>query len=168
MNLRLSFLLFAMSVPAAAQSAATFYQQACGPRDASFSVQQVNKQAPTAPDPGKALVYVIQRSPGIRFVTRVGLDGAWARVIDGDSYVPLTVTPGEHHLCAATQDRKNPEAELIHFKAEPGKVYYYLVRCMPGSNDSGRFITMSLDVVDSEEARYLIASDTQSVAKPKP
>lgn len=168
MNPRLLLLLFAMSIPAGAQSAASLYQHACGPTSAAFTVEHVDRQPPSAPESGKALVYVIQKSKGIRFTTRVGLDGAWVNVVDGDSYVPLSVTPGEHHLCAATQDRKKPEVELVRFNAEPGKVYFYLLRGMTGSNDSGRFITMELGPVDSDEARYLIASDPQSVANPRP
>ena len=160
------FALLLSSIPALAQSADALYGQACGPKDASFLVDHVKGQSRTSPDQGKALVYIIQTEsmPGI--ITRIGLDGSWGGAIQGNSFIPLSVTPGEHHLCAATQDRKHPEAELVHFKAEAGKVYFYLVRVT--ADDVGNGFTMAFDVVDRDEALYLIASDPQSVAKPKP
>jgi len=160
-------LFLLMSIPAAAQSADTLYQQACGPKDASFVVEQIKGQ-PATPEPGKALVYIIQKESGTHFTTRVGLDGAWVGVVQRDSYIPVSVAPGEHHLCAASQDRRNPDAELVHFMAEAGKVYYYLVRGTAANVGAGAFLTMQFDAVDRDEALYLIASDPQSVAKPKP
>src|SRR5580658_9737890 len=54
-------LLLIASIPALAQSADVLYSQACGPKDANFAVEQVKGQPPASPDPGKALVYVIQK-----------------------------------------------------------------------------------------------------------
>ena len=125
--LPLSLLLIA-SLSASAQSADAIYQQACGPKDASFQLQQVKGNPPAQPEPGKALVYFIQKQSGMNFMTRIGLDGSWAGVIEGDSYIFASVAPGEHHVCAATMGLKDPEAEFVHFTAEAGKVYYYLVR----------------------------------------
>jgi len=153
-------------IPALAQSADALYGQACGPKDASFVVDQVKGQAPASPAPGKALVYVIQKESSRSIFTRIGLDGSWGGVIQDNSFIPISVSPGEHHLCAATQDRKHPEAELVHFKAEAGKVYFYLVRVTAA--DVGNGFTMAFDAVDRDEALYLIASYPQSVAKPKP
>jgi hypothetical protein len=160
----LLLLFLAMSIPAVAQSADSIYQQACGPKDARFDVQQVKGQTPTAPEPGKALVYFIQKETDPIFITRIGLDGAWAGVLQHDSYIFASVAPGEHHACAATQDRKNPGAELLHFTAEAGKTYYYLVRGIVG----GGFATMEFGPADRDEALFLIASDPQSAAIPKP
>ena len=75
----LAILLLAMSASAAAQTTDALYRQACGPKDAKFVVEQVKGQPPTVPEPGKALVYFIQKQSGINFTTRVGLDGAWQR-----------------------------------------------------------------------------------------
>ncbi len=158
---------FALSMAAAAQSGDDLYKQACGPKQAQFTVKQMNG-SPAAAVPGKALVYVIQKESGILFTTRVGLDGNWSGVIQGDSYIPLSVTPGEHHLCATTQDRKNPIPELLHIRVEAGKTYYVLVRASWVSTDTGRVdLPMSLTALDIDEARYLIATDTQSVATQK-
>lgn len=169
MKVLFALLLFAVSASATAQTADAIYKQACGPKDASFDVKQVFDVEPSAaPEPGKALVYFIQKESGPYFTTRVGLDGSWVGVIQHDSYFFVSVVPGEHHACAATQDRKHPGAELIHFTAEAGKTYYYLVRGIAATtSDSSNFATMVFGAADRDEALFLIASDPLSVAKPK-
>ena len=56
---------------------------------------------------------------------------------------------------------------LAHFTAEPGKVYYFRTRF----HDSGRIGAappyVDIDPVDSDEARYLLASYPMSVSQPK-
>jgi hypothetical protein len=132
---------------------------------AEFVVEQVKKQAPAAPEPGKAIVYFIQKESGPYFTTRVGMDGAWIGMIQHEAYIFVSVAPGEHHACAATLNQKHREAELVHFVAEAGKAYYYLVRGIGGAGkDSG---TTVISPADLDEALFLIASDPQSVAKPK-
>lgn len=157
-------LLFSLSVGAAAQSADALYQQACGPKAAEFDVQLVKSQPPAAPEPGKALVYFIQRENYPLFITRVGLDGAWVGVLQHESWIPISISPGEHHACAASQDRKHPGPELLHFTAEAGKTYYLLVRGIAGN--VGGLYSMEIGPADRDEALYLIAADPQSVAKP--
>jgi hypothetical protein len=159
-------LLVAMSLPAAAQSADALYQQACGPKDAKFVVQVAKGQPPAGPEPGKALVYFIQKDAGMPLTTRVGLDGTWVGVAQRDSYIFASVTPGDHHACAATTNTRHPQPELVHFKAEAGKVYYFLLRGIGGTVGYGEFYSMEFVQVDRDEALYLIATDPQSVAKP--
>jgi hypothetical protein len=163
-----ALLIFAVSVSATAQTADAIYKQACGPKEAAFTVELVKGQPPAAPEPGKALVYFIQKESGTYFTTRVGLDGAWVGVIKRDSYVFASVAPGEHHACAASQDRKNPKPELARFTAEAGKVYYYLVRGIGVTADGGGFATLLFGAADRDEAFFLLASDPQSVATPMP
>jgi hypothetical protein len=164
MKVLFALLLLAVSASATAQTADAIYQQACGPKDARFVVEQVQGQPPAAPEPGKALVYFIQKQSAPIFVTRVGLDGAWVGVILHNSYIFVSVAPGEHHACAATQDRKKPGAELVHFTAEAGKTYYFLVR---GNGGYGDFATMEFGPADRDDALYSIASNPMSVSKPK-
>jgi hypothetical protein len=159
----LLLLLLVVSIPVAAQTADAIYQQACGPLDARFDVEQVKGQPPAAPEPGKALVYFIQKDSGFPFTTRVGLDGAWVGVLQRDSYIFFSVVPGEHHACAATLNRKHPEAEFVDFTTEAGKTYYYLVRSIMDRSD-----IRELGPADRNETLFLIASDPQSVAKPRP
>ncbi len=154
-----------VSVSGTAQTADALYKQACGPLKAKFVVQQAKGNPPAAPEPGKALVYFIQKESGSPFTTRVGLDGAWVGVLQNDSYIFASVAPGEHHACAATTNRKHPEAELVSFTVEAGKAYYYLVR---GTGGPYAIPTMEFGPANRDEARYLIASDPQSVATPAP
>ena len=160
-----ALLLFAVPVSATAQTADAIYKQACGPKEAAFTVELVKGQPPAAPEPGKALVYFIQKETGTYFTTRVGLDGVWVGVIQHDSYIFASVAPGEHHACAATLNRKHLEAELIHFTVEAGNIYYYLVRGTAGIY--GGFGAMEFGPPDSDEALALIASDPQTVSKPE-
>lgn len=159
-------LIVPMSAFAAAQTADTLYRQACGPLNTRFTVEQVEDKPPTAPEPGKALVYFIQQETGPYFTTRVGLNGAWVGVLQHDSYIFISVAPGEHHACAASLNRKHPQAQLVHFTAEAGKVYYYLVRGIAGGSGIGGFSAMNFGLADRDEALYLIASDPKSVATP--
>jgi hypothetical protein len=159
-------LLLLVSLSASAQSADAIYQQACGPKNTSFEVHQVKGNPPAEPEPGKALVYFLQKKWGGNLMTRVGMDGAWAGVIQGNSYIYASVEPGEHHVCAASMGLKNPDAEFVHFNAQAGKVYYYLVRAE--LIDNGGPLTMPIDPVDRDEALYLIASDPKTTATPKP
>jgi hypothetical protein len=163
MKALLALLLCAAYLSATAQTADAIYRQACGPRGEQFMVEQVKGQPPTASEPGKALVYFIQLEDSPIFTTRIGLDGDWVGVIQHDSYIFASVTPGEHHACAASQDRKHPGAEFAHFTAEAGKNYYYLVRGITG----GVTYTLLFGAADRDEALYLIAADPQSVAHPK-
>jgi hypothetical protein len=161
-----------MSIPMAAQSADAIYKTACGPKKIEFTVELVNGQSPTAPEPGKALVYFIQKEAGMPFTTRVGLDGSWVGVIQRDSYIAVSVAPGEHHACAATRNRNDPRPELLHFTAEAGKVYYFLMRGIAGDAGYGAGYgadyTMIFGPADRDNALYLIASDPRSVATRKP
>lgn len=165
MRTSLCVLLLALSLPAAAQTADAIYQRACGPRQAAFTVEQVNAKPPAAPEPGKALVYIIQQQFRQNYTTRIGLDGAWVGVIQANSYIVVPIVPGEHHACAATLNRKHMEAELLSFTAEAGEVYYLLVRGIGSYNGP---ITTLFGPADRDEASLLIASDPQSVATPKP
>lgn len=166
MKAALAVLLFSFCAGAAAQSADALYQQACGPKAAAFSVQLVKARPPAAPEPGKALVFFIQKENVGVFTTRVGLDGAWVGVLSHESYIAVSVAPGEHHGCAATLNRKHLEAELMHFTAEAGKTYYFLVRGIAGGTGARDLDAMEIGPADRDEALVLIASDPQSVAGP--
>ncbi len=161
-------LLLIVSLSASAQTADAIYHRACGPKDTSFQVHHVKGNPPAQPEPRKALVFFLQTQSGMNFMTRIGLDGAWNGVIQGNSYIVASVAPGEHHVCAATMGRKHPLAEFIHFTAEPDKVYYYLVRGTATNGKYSGFFSMPIGPVDRDEALYLIASDPITTATPKP
>lgn len=151
-----------MAVPAFALKPPLPLPAACGPQNVFFSVKLDKSQHTSAhPEPGKATVYLIAPHFGMGTLTeRIGMDGAWVGANKSTSWIngswfSISVVPGEHHVCAQiqpTSDRlmDNP-VELAHFNAEAGKVYYFL----------------GLDLTDSDEAKYLIASFHLSISHPK-
>jgi hypothetical protein len=165
MKLFLAFLFLIISISAAAQTADAIYQRACGRKDTLFAERQVKAQPPAAPEPGKALVYFIQDAYGEAATTRVGLDGAWVGAFKKSSYISIAVGAGEHHACVSWQNVNNRRPRFVDFTAEAGKTYYYLVRSITGGYSSE---ILEIGPADRDEALFLIASDPQSVAKPRP
>jgi len=168
MKIVLVALLFAASAFAQDQPAGV--SPACGPGDASFEVKVDRSQhAMAEPEAGKALVYFIQDTGvkvtfGIYPITTVGIDGAWVGAYKNDSYFSVAVEPGEHHLCANIRSLSTGhQVEFAHLTAEAGKVYYYRTRMFATQGQ----LYFELNPADSDEARYLIASDPLSVSQPK-
>lgn len=169
MKASLFILLAAMSLPSTAQTASVIYQKACGPKNAAFDVRQVKEQPLGAPGPGKAIVYFVQDTFGWRYITRVGLDGNWVGAIKNSSYLSAAVAPGEHRACVNWQNVKNSRPQFVEFTAEAGKTYYYLVRSFNTRSGVGAGTdVLEFGQADHDEALFLIASDPQSVATPKP
>ena len=52
---------------------------------------------------------------------------------------------------------------MTHFSAEPDRVYYYRTRLVM----SGQVELLELDLIDSDQGRYLIGSYPMSVSRPK-
>jgi hypothetical protein len=145
----------------------------CGPRSAHFEVTRDESQHALArPEAGKARIYFIQdvglvHCLGACLTTKIGMDGAWVGADERNSYFSVSVEPGEHHVCANRQShfaQANQIVAFAHFTAEAGKVYYFRTRTF-GGNERG---LLDLDAVDSDQARYLIASYPLSVFHPKP
>ena len=147
---------------------------ACGPRSVTFVAKLGNSQHTLAePEPGKARVYFIQDS-GLRgeyqhFTLKIGLDGAWVGAYKNNAYFGVSIDPGEHHVCANVQSNFSAGVvlTLAHFTAEPGKVYYFRTRFFAVGGIGSAPPYVNLDPVDSDEARYLIASFPLSVSQPK-
>jgi len=172
--MRGTLLVMFLAVSAFAQGPSSRIASACGSRDVIFDVKLDASQHTLAqPEPGKAQVYFIQDS-GLwgekqHYTLKIGLDGAWVGAYKNNSYLTVSVEPGERHVCAGIQS--NYSAGLVlaltHFTAEPGKVYYFRTRF----HDNGRIGSappyVDLDPVDVDEAQYLIASYPLSVSQPK-
>lgn len=82
-----------------------------------------------------------------------------------NSYVSFAVDPGEHHLCVALQGRFVGALRfisLVHFTAEPGKVYFF--RTWPPSE--GR-PSVDLEPIDSDQGKFLVAEFPASTSHPK-
>jgi hypothetical protein len=148
---------------------------ACGPAAAKFDVtvtppaDVVPVQVPSV---GKALAYVIEDlgqvdkmiSSGSPF--RIGLDGAWIGALKGRSFFSFSVSPGEHHLCANWQSRRDEYSAfsaLANFTAESGGVYYFRLR-FPSSY---RIPQIDLAQTNRDEARYLVSFSSLAVSHPK-
>jgi hypothetical protein len=159
-------ILFALlfAAPVFAQSLTS----ACGPENAKFSVTLDNSHAslPKA-EPGKVMVVFIQDfgarafGLGVHPTSRIGIDGSWAGALKDNSYLSVSVEPGEHHICANLDSELlgNP-FELAHFTAEAGNVYYFRWRYLSGGN-------LFLTTADSDEAEHLISKYPLSVLKQK-
>jgi len=152
-------------VPAFAQDGAmTAATAGCGPKEDKMRVSTENaKDLPSQPEPGKALVYVIQddgvanRVLGGGITWRIGMDGAWATALNRHNpYTAFSVTPGEHHLCANWQSSLgylSKTAGVAHLDAEAEKTYYFRVR----EWESQTVVFVDLAPVDSDQAKLLIA-----------
>ncbi|MGH9342874.1 MAG: DUF2846 domain-containing protein [Terriglobia bacterium] len=171
MKTRLLVSLFAMSVTAGAQGAHGIYRQACGLNNVKFHVKMVNGQPPAAPEAGKALVYFVQKKYGAGLLARIGLDGTWVGALKGNSYIALSIAPGEHRACASLQYPRasREDGEFLRIAVEAGKVYYYQVRNVETAAPvDGGVDTVEFAPAEVDEALFQIAADPQSVARPEP
>lgn len=162
------------SVPVFSQDAAiAAATTACGPSGEHLKVNSENaKGLATQPEPGKALVYVIEddgvanRIIGGNITWRVGLDGAWVAALNRHSpYTTFSVTPGEHHLCVNWQSSLEYLAKatnLAHLDVEADKTYYFRIRKW----ESQTSVFVDLNPVDSDQGRLLLALQP-AVAKNK-
>ena len=161
-------LLFFFSAAAFAQNQTLIAaaEAACGPMDVQFEVHPSKEQPLTQPDPGKSLVYVIEEfdraiNEWVSPTLRMGLDGKWVGAVKGDSYLALSVDPGEHHLCTNWQSsvkRLSSKVAFTSLNAEPGKIYYFRARIIEG----GQSFTIDFIPVDEDEGKYLVASAAPS------
>ena len=172
--MRIALVLMLLTVSAFAQDQSAFVNAAaCGPKGANFDVKRDQSHHPLSPtEPEKARVYFVQdigvvHCLGGCLTTKIGIDGAWVGADQHNSYFFVSVEPGEHHVCANRQSRfawANQMVALAHFTAEPGKIYYFRTRTF-GDKDQA---LLDLDPIDSDQAKYLIASYPLSVSHPKP
>jgi hypothetical protein len=184
MKAALVVIFFAASAFAQDQSAIAAAEAACGPKNIDFDVKIDSKQHPTPqPEPGKALVYVVADlgqcpdcggSPGWRNIatdvdqalTKAGMDGAWAGANRGSSYFFFAADPGEHHLCINWQSQMEERSRafaMANFTAGAGKIYYFRARLFPGGGD----YSFDLDLINSDEGKFLVASSAFSISHPK-
>lgn len=171
--MRTTLVVMLLAVCAFAQEGSGIVSAACGPKNSNFDAKRDESQhALVQPEAGKARIYFIQdvgvvRCLGACFMTKIGLDGGWVGADERNSYFSVSVEPGEHHVCANRQSHFAQASQMValaHFTAEAGKVYYFRTRIF-GGNEFG---LLDLDLVDSDQAHYLIASYPLSVSHPKP
>lgn len=182
MKAALFVIFFAASAFAQDQAAIAAAQAACGPAGVNFDAKADPGRHPTPqPDTGKATVYLIADlgqcpdcgRPGIDpkdvdgAVIKMGMDGRWVGASRGSSYLLVSGEPGDHHVClnwqSSLQERSRAFA-MMGFTAEAGKVYYIRARLFPGGNGDYSF---DVDLTNSDEGKYLVASSPYSVSHPK-
>jgi hypothetical protein len=182
MKAALVLFVFAVSAFAQDQTAIVAAQSACGAKTVNFDAKQDPIQHPTLqPEPDRAAVYVIEdlgQCPDCGRVSisptdiddavvKVGMDGGWIGATRGNSYLSISAEPGEHHMCLNWQSslaERSRAFAMINFTAEAGKIYYFRARLFPGGNGDYSF---DLDLVNSDQGKYLVASTAFSVSHPK-
>jgi hypothetical protein len=156
-----------LSLPAlAADQAPAAVAAACGPDNVKFDVDSSGRQPAAQPEPGKALVYVVEQFDRPtnelgRPTIRVGLDGSWMGANRGTSYLSFSVEPGAHHLCADWQSLPrwlHVPASLANLTAEPAQTYYLRARVM----ENAGYFTLDLEPVNSDQGRMLIETSPLS------
>lgn len=176
MKAALVVILFATSALAQKQSLIADAEVACGPKEVQFDTQLVAAQPLTQPDAGKSLVYVVEvfeKAVGqlARPTLRVGLDGTWIGADKGKAYISFSVDPGMHHLCTRWQSRwkrYSNEAAFTGFTADPGKIYFFRARIKEiGGSGGGSNFSLDLEPLNEDEGKYLVASSSLSVSRPK-
>lgn len=162
------------TIPAFSQdSAVAAATAACGPKEDKMKVTAENaKDLLSEPEPGKALVYVIEddgvanRIIGGNITWRVGMDGSWVATLNRHSpYTTFSVTPGEHHLCVNWQsslDYLAKATNLAHLDVEADQTYYFRIRKW----ESQTSVYVDLNTVDSDQAKLLLALQP-AIAKKK-
>ena len=174
--MKTALLIILLASPALAQSAPsdTAVAPGCGVDHAKFAVETKSNQHPAAqPEAGKALVYFLEDDKEFNSVpkptTRAGVDGQWVGATHGNSYLYFSVEPGEHHLCASWQTSvvslQGHQSAAAHFTAEPGGVYYFMVRNRWIKDSPAAEIR--LKPLDSDEGLLLVSKFSLSVSHPK-
>jgi hypothetical protein len=158
-----------LTASALAQLAPGSFPAACGLETDHFKVKLDESQHTLVqPDPGKARVYFIHDA-GTNFRTayptvKVAVDGTWVGANRVISYFSVSLEPGDHHVCVTLQSAFAAQrVELAHFTAAADAVYYYRTRLIM----SRGIELLELEPIDSDQAKYLIASFPLAISSPK-
>jgi len=169
MKTLLAAILLALPILSADQTpAAGPVKAACGSDDVKFSAKPAEgRQTAPQPEPGKALVYVVEqeqrtRHPLSGITVRVGMDGSWMGAARNASYLFFSVEPGEHHLCADWQSPTpwiGKTLGLTNLRVEPGQTYYVRARFVAVGV---QFLALDLDRINPDEGRLLVETSPLS------
>lgn len=165
-----SLVLLVCSSPLFAQTTPVPPPTACGDLHVKMNVSyDPSQHAIQPPGAGQARLYIIQDSGysaiGPYPTTRIGIDGKWVAANNKNSYVSISLAPGEHHLCVATQSHQvRNHIELTDLTAEAGKVYFLRSRIFY-SQYGPDYLTV--EPVNTDEATYLIQSYPLATSSPK-
>jgi hypothetical protein len=146
----------------------------CGPGGAQFAVKTGDARPDQQGAASRAVVYFIEDDAEFASIpkptTRMGIDGRWVGATHGNSYLFVTVDPGEHHLCASWQKNVvlgggGRQGAAAHFTAEAGGVYYFEAKNR-WWRDVGR-AEMSLKPLDNDEGQLLVGKYAYSSSQAK-
>ena len=177
MKLAFVVILIAASVSAQDSAPTSSPLSVCGPMSVKFQIKMADTQSPNVtPEPGKALVYVIedqQFKAAKDVIVRIGMDGAWVGATRGESYLSFAVEPGEHHLCANIMPgflSTGRRVSLFGLTTEAGGVYYFRARTTGGPssamnrNGLDDTISIDLDLINRDEGKLLVTYSSRSVS----
>ena len=157
---------------------------ACGNEKVSFDIHfQKNAPAPGAPEAGKGQVIFIEKSKkpltitcldsgvSCNDVARFGVDGAWVGATKGNSYLPISLEPGVHHLCAIVGKEVHAEPLTV----EAGRAYYFQVEYKAEGKQYGTAKepnyqvekNVNFSMLNEDEGKYRVKASALSVATPK-
>lgn len=166
---KIVFVILLSAASACAQTSPALPTAACGPESVSFNVKRDDSQHQLVPpDPGKARIYFVHDAGTgsvLAYPTvKLAIDGAWVGANHGNSYFSVSLEPGEHHVCVTLQSSLVAQrVELAHLTAEAGKTYYYRTQLVTSRSVE----LLELDMIDSDQGKYLIDSFPLSVSSPK-
>ncbi len=178
-----SALALSVAASCVAQDASTTqaYKAACGAVDTKLNADVAQPTTMITPETGKALVYLIQRDDQTNALclgrkcggadVRIGMDGAWVGETKGNSFVALSVVPGQHHLCVNWQSHfkkvSHHEAYLQPLSVDSGQTSYFLIHVSAGNGggDAAVPFSLSLEPVNVDEAKMLLETSPQSTLK---
>ncbi len=148
-------------------SPATGSTPACGSEHDKFQFKLQSGNAPAQPEPGKALLFLIEKdtTPYVTPTASIDMDGKWVGATHGISYFYLTVEPGVHHLCSTVKygGFRGMGRSMAHLNAEAGNVYYFEVKNIAfGSGEDTELLP-----IDSDEGQYLISGSDLVLASQK-
>ncbi|MFP5234767.1 MAG: hypothetical protein ACLGSD_02610 [Acidobacteriota bacterium] len=158
--------------PAASKAARKAALISCGPPHEHFTVHLDAAAPPSGPtNADMATIYFAAMSTGRLWpspTVRIAMDGKWIAALKQNSYTELEVTPGQHHLCVRTPGLFQLEpASLYGLNATAGHSYYFVVDDR-NSNEYQPIETISLNRIDSDEGRLLVAQAKRATSSPKP
>lgn len=147
---------------------------ACGPGDEAFKVRLTRPAGPMPSAPGQAVVFVIGNA--VHFgdglgapILRVGVDGTWVGAVKGGgwpSYVALPLRAGVHHFCVQWQGPGDATSVALNvLNARSGGAYWLVAEGM--NPDPIRGPVMTLDAVNADEGKLLVAAGRQAAASRK-
>lgn len=126
---------------------------ACGPQSIKVNPRTIPiPQVESRPSPGKALVYFFSNpaqafAPGI---VRIGIDGKWVGAVQGDSFVAVEVTPGQHSVCSnLIQKYFGTEISLDNLNALAGQTYFFTTLILNDLHGGTKYLLYRTDPAEA-------------------